>query len=367
MRKSYLWAGIIIVGLGSWMASPYVLPHAEDAAPEGGVTEAVTGAVEAKPFQVRVKTFTATLRQSTVSARGVTEPSKAVEVRARTAGVIIEANAKQGQVVKEGDILCKLDMAGRLAQLTQAKAALASAQRDFDATARLADNDFATKSQLSTNAARLDAAKAVLETVEWDMGWTDIKATARGVLIDKPAEAGSLLDPGGLCATISQLDPLLITVQVGERYISYVNEGMKAKATLATGEQVAGTVRFIARTSNLATRTFRVEVEVANGNSGRPMRAGVTAELFVDLPPTLAHLLPGSLLGLNDQGKFGVRKLNDDNTTSFVAVDVIAQETTGVWVMGLPAAATLVITGQDYVRDGEKVEPVTETAAVLAQ
>jgi membrane fusion protein, multidrug efflux system len=355
MRKSYIWATAITVGLGLWMASPYLFgaSSAEEIA-----TEAV--AVPEKLFKVKVKTFTAIPRVAVVTANGVTAASKRVDARARTSGTIMETLVSQGKTVKAGDVLCKLDMASRESDLAQAKASLASAKRDFEATEKLAKNSYATTAKLWSEKARLDLAQAVLTGIETDVGYLDIKAPVEGVLIEKPAEAGSLLAVGGLCATISKLDPLLVAVQISESYVSYVVEGMTAKARLATGEEVDGKVSFISKTADLATRTFKVELEVAN--PGERMREGVTTELSVGLPPQLAQKLPGSVLILNEAGKFGVRVLNADNTTQFTPVEVIAQENDGMWVTGLGSSVNIVTLGQDYVRDGEKVEPVVETA-----
>lgn len=355
MRKSYIWATAITVGLGLWMASPYLM--GATSSEEGAAVETVAAE---KLFKVRVKTFTAIPRIAIVTANGVTAASKRVDARARTNGTIMETLFTQGQSVKAGDVLCKLDMASREADLAQAKASLASAQRDFEATEKLVKNSYATQAKLWSEKARLDAAQAVLMSIETDVGYLDIKAPVDGVLIEKPAEAGSLLAIGGLCATISKLDPLLVAVQISETYVPYVVEGMTAKARLATGEVVDGKVSFISKTADLATRTFKVELEVAN--PGERMREGVTAQLSVGLPPQLAQKLPGSVLILNDAGKFGVRVLNSDNTTQFNAVDVIAQEVDGMWVTGLDNSVNIVTLGQDYVRDGEKIEPVVETA-----
>ena len=355
MRKSYIWAAAITVGLGLWMASPYLLGTS---ASEEVATEQAAAPV--KLFKVKVKTFTAISRVAVVTANGVTAASKRVDARARTNGTVMESLVAQGKSVKAGDVLCKLDMASRKADLLQAKASLASAQRDFEATEKLAKNSYATQSKLSSDKARLDAAQAALMSIVIDVGYLDIKAPVDGVLIEKPAEAGSLLAVGGLCATISKLDPLLVVVQISESYIPYVVEGMTAKAKLATGEEVEGKVSFISKTADLATRTFKVELEVAN--PGERMREGVTAELSVGLPPQLAQKLPGSALILNEAGKFGVRVLNADNTTQFTPVNVIAQENDGMWVTGLGSTVSIVTLGQDYVRDGEKVEPVVETA-----
>jgi membrane fusion protein, multidrug efflux system len=355
MRKSYIWATAITVSLGLWMASPYLMgaPSTEEGA-------AVETAAPAKLFKVRVKAFTAIPRVAVVTANGVTAASKRVDARARTSGTIMESLFSQGQSVKTGDVVCKLDMASRESELAQAKASLASAQRDFDATEKLVKNSYASQAKLWSDKARLDAAQAAVVHMETEIGYLKIKAPVDGVLIEKPAEAGTLLAVGGLCATISKLDPLLVAVQVSESYIPYVVEGMTAGAKLATGEAVEGKVRFVSKTADLATRTFKVELEVTN--PGERMREGVTTELSVGLPPQLAQKLPGSALILNDAGKFGVRVLNADNTTQFMPVEVIAQDVDGMWVTGLANVVNIVVLGQDYVRDGEKVDPVVETA-----
>ncbi len=354
MRKSYIWATAITIGLGLWMASPYLTgaSTSEQAAPEAAAPE--------KLFKVRVKAFTAVPRVAVVTANGVTAASKRVDARARTSGTVMETLFEQGRSVKAGDVLCRLDMASRESDLAQARASLASAQRDFNATERLVKDSYASQAKLWSDKARLDAAQAALSRIATDIGYLDIKASADGVLIEKPAEAGTLLAVGGLCATVSKLDPLRVAVQVSETYIPYVVEGMTAKARLATGEEVDGKVRFISKTADLATRTFKVELEVAN--PGERMREGVTTEVSVGLPPQLAQKLPGSALILNDAGKFGVRVLNADDTTQFMPVQVIAQDVDGMWVTGLANKVNIVVLGQDYVRDGEKVEPVVETA-----
>lgn len=365
MRKSYFWAAAITIGLGAWMASPYYMPKlmgAPPAEPEAEAAAETPAPETAAPFKVRVRNYTAAMRTAEVTSRGVTSASKRVEARARTSGIILEQKFKQGDQAAAGDVMCVLDMGARQTQLAQLKAALASAERDFNATRKLAKRDFATDAQLLAQKAGVDAAKTAVEQLQWDIGWTEVKAPVSGVLVEKPAEAGNLLSPGALCGTIAVLDPIYVLTQVSERYVPYLREGMTAGAKLATGQTVTGKVHNIARAADLATRTFTVELEVANANL--QIREGVTADLTVALPPVPAHKLPAAVLGLNDTGQFGVRLLEADNTTKFFPVQFIAQEADGIWVGGLPNAITVVTTGQDYVRDGEKVEPVVETAAV---
>lgn len=358
MRKSYVAAAVIVLGLGAWMGSPYLLGHKETEAPAD--TSKVSADTAKAPFKVRVRTFTASQREAVITANGVTAASARVEVRARTSGIVEASPFKQGQSVKTGDVLCKLDMAARSMQQQQAEAAVKSSERNFNASRKLAKKDFVSEQKVLEDKAKLDTAKTGLEQVQMDIGWTDVKAPSNGVLIEKPAEDGALMVPGAVCATIAVLDPILVAVQVSERYLPYLREGMVAKAKLATGEEVEGKVTLISKTAELATRTFRVELSVAN--AAESIREGVTAEIFMSTPPVPAHLLPASAMMLDDEGRFGVRLMQDDSTSRFTPVTVIAQEREGFWVSGLGLKATIVVVGQDYVKDGEKVEAVSEIA-----
>ena len=360
MRKSYLWAVVIAGGLGVWMASPYFMPKLTGTpAPQEPATAELVP-LQKKAFSVRVKEFDAVAREAVVTASGVTAASSSIEARARTTGTVLEQKFRQGDVVKQGDVLCQLDNGTREAQLAQAKAALESAQRDYDASAKLARGGYASNQVLLSNKAKVDAAEAGVRAIEADLGYLTIKATTDGVLVEKPAEPGTLLAIGGLCATVSKLDPLVVAVQLSERDIPYVQLGMQAKAKLATGQEAQGKVTFISKSADLATRTLRVELEVQN--PGVFMSAGVSAQLIASLPAQMAQKIPGSIIILNDKGETGVRVLNADKTTQFQKVMIFNQDTDGFWVNGLPNKVTLVTTGQDYVNDGEPVEPVIETA-----
>ena len=364
MRRSYLWAAGIAGVLALWMASPLLLPLLTGAAPhdEGGavVAEGEAAPSVQKLFRVRTKTFTAEAYQAIVSAQGVTEASSHVEARSRASGATLAVMAKQGSEVKKGDILCEVDLGSWTTDMARAEADRASAERDLNAAEKLLRQRYASESQVIALRARMEAADAAIATMKLEKDYKSILSPADGVLIEKPVEAGTLLSPGDLCATVSTLDPLLVVAQISERYIPFVTEGFAASAKLATGETVEGKVRFIAKTSDIATRTFKVELEVPN--PGARIRQGVTAELQAKLPPLAAHKLPGSILSLDDKGMFGVRVLNADDTTMFTPVTVVAQAPDGMWVTGLPTSVEVVTLGQDFVRDGEKVDPVLETA-----
>ena len=74
--------------------------------------------------------------------------------------------------------------------------------------------------------------------------------------------------------------------------------GAPAKFRLIGGEEFDGKIRFISPQADLATRTFRIEIEATN--SEQKIRSGLTAEIDIPLPPISSHLLPASLISLDD-------------------------------------------------------------------
>lgn len=366
--RSYFWAVLFVLAIGGWLLSGQDLSFLKASTTDPADTPSPaeqTAAPESepepeKPFRVRVQVFSAEPKPAQIVVRGRTEAWRRVEVRARTPGIVEEVSKEEGQKVSRGELMCKLDVGARMTQLAEEKAKMASAKIDFEAADELANQNFGSKTKRAAEKAKLDAAKASVERMEQEIGYTSITAPIRGILEKRVAELGSFLQVGGHCVTIVDLDPILVVVPVGERDIAAVTTGMTATAQLVTGQTVEGKVRMVAPAADEATRTFRVEVEVPNEDFS--IREGLTSEISLILPSTPAHKLPSSVLTLNDKGQVGVRLIVDDNKVRFQKVQILDDDRAGVWVAGLPDKATIITVGQDYVLDGQTVEPVFETA-----
>lgn len=181
----------------------------------------------------------------------------------------------------------------------------------------------------------------------------NITAPFAGLLESDTAELGSLLQPGALCATVIQLDPIKLVGFVSEADVARVTLGADARARLVNRQEVTGAVTFVARSADPETRTFRVEVAVPNADLA--LRDGQTAEIMIASEGTPAHLLPQSALTLNDEGTLGVRIVTAENTAGFIPVALMRDTADGVWVAGLPQAADVIVIGQEYVVAGVPV------------
>ncbi len=332
---------------------------------------------------------------SAVVLRGQTEADRQVELRAETSGQVVSDPLRKGAFVEADQLLCRLDPAAReatlaeaMARLQEAKsripeaearvdealARLEEAQINDNAASRLSEGGFASETRVAATKAAVSSATAGVETARSGLEATQsgiqsaeaavaaakteikrltITAPFAGVLESDTAELGSLLQPGELCATILQLDPVMLVGFVPETEVNRVEIGARAGGRLATGDEITGEVTFLSRAADSETRTFRVEIEVPNADL--TLRDGQTAEIVIAADGTNAHLLPQSALTLNDEGLLGVRVVTDEETARFVPVSLLRDTPNGVWVAGLTDNADVIIIGQEFVTDGVRV------------
>jgi multidrug efflux system membrane fusion protein len=328
-------------------------------------------AAEAQPERserevaVVAQTSTAQPIDRAVVLRGRTEAARQVEVRAETSGRVVSDPLRRGAAVEAGAVLCELDPGTRPARLTEARARLSEAELNARAAERLSEGGFASELRAAQAQAALQSAAAAVAAAEEEMTRLVIRAPFGGLLETDTAELGSLLQPGALCATVIQLDPIRLIGFVPETQVDQVEIGAMAGARLATGRVVRGTVSFLARAADPATRTFRVEITVPNTDG--LIRDGQTAEIGISATGTEAHLVPGSALTLDDAGRLGLRTVDDERRVRFVPVAVVRDTAQGIWVTGLPERADIIVVGQEFVTEGVRVRPSFRDAPEAAR
>ena len=260
---------------------------------------------------------------------------------------VLEASAR----VREAEI--NLNVARQLSQDGFAsETRLVSAQAAMEAAAAGVQR---ANSAVASALAGIESAQAAVASAEREIEKLTIKAPFSGLLETDTAELGALMQPGTPCATIIQLNEVKLVGFVPEADVSKVNVGAMAGARLTSGEQVRGRVTFLSRSADELTRTFRVEVTVANDDL--TISDGQTAEILVASDGRTAHLVAQSSLTLDDDGVLGVRTVGDGNVVAFMPVTILRDTAEGVWVTDLPETVDIITVGQEFVVDGVRVAP----------
>ncbi len=322
-----------------------------------GVVAAETEEVEQAPEAalVRVVGLRSTVQPvaGTVVLRGRTEAMRKVEIRSETSGLVISDPIRRGASVNAGDPLCEVAPGVRKAALDEAQARLAEAEINLRAAEGLSEGGFAPETRVANaRSARLSAQAAVDRAVE-EMARLVMHAPFDGLLETDTAELGALLQPGALCATLIQLDPIKLVGFVTEAQVDLLETGAPAGARLASGREVMGTVSFIARSADPQTRTFRVDVTIPNPDG--QIRDGQSADILISGQSQQGHLIPGSALTLNDAGELGLRLVDDDGLVSFAPARILRDTADGMWLAGLPDEIGAIIVGQEFTREGARV------------
>jgi membrane fusion protein, multidrug efflux system len=315
---------------------------------------------EERAVAVVAKRSVAQSIDTAVRVRGRTEAARQVDVRAETSGLVMSEPLRRGAEVAVGDVLCELSPGTRGAMLAEAEARLAEAQINFRAADQLSQGGFGSETRTAQARAALQSAEAAVESAQKEIERLTIRAPFDGLLESDAAETGALLQPGGHCATIIQLDPIKLVGFVAETEVGKITVGAMAGARLATGRDVTGQVTFLSRAADPATRTFRVDVTVRNTDLS--IRDGQTAEILIATEGVSAHLVPSSALTLDDGGRLGLRVVDESSRARFNRVSVLRDTVEGVWVTGLPDEAAIIVVGQEYVTDGVPVIPTWREA-----
>ena len=191
-----------------------------------------------------------------------------------------------------------------------------------------------------------------------------LRAPWDGIVYETAEVGGAALSfTGATVAQMVALDPLLAVVEASETRLAGLKVGDPAEVRLVNGQKVMGRLRYVAKTASATTRTYRVEVEIPNPNNAIP--DGITAEVSIPMAPVPSTRVPRSALTFSSGGDLGVRVVQGD-TVGFFKVALIEDDQNHMWVAGIPDAAQVIVQGQDFVREGQRVEAVAaqETTAV---
>ncbi|RFA27944.1 efflux transporter periplasmic adaptor subunit [Alkalilimnicola ehrlichii] len=340
-----------------WIASGVLL--------RDGEPEAAAGPPEDQRTAVAVRVSQAEPVERLLVLQGDLRPEQVVLVRAETGGQVLAWQVPRGAAVSSGDLLAELELGERESQLRQAQAQVNVAEHQLRATRQLVEDGYEPEIQLDSALAELEAAQAQLAAIEEDIDRTRIRAPIPGRVNERIAERGDFVAAGGEVAQIVNNDPLRATVQVPQHSIDQVEVGQSARVNILRFGVVEGEVTFVSTFADPATRTFVVEVEIPNQDQILP--AGTSAEVEIPTQAVPAHLVSPAIIGLDDEGRVGVKTVDDRGRVVFHPIEVVRAERQGLWVAGLPEEARIITVGQGFVRAGEDVIARAEEVLEVGQ
>ncbi|MEL6705274.1 MAG: efflux RND transporter periplasmic adaptor subunit [Bacteroidota bacterium] len=283
----------------------------------------------------------------------------------KVGGLVARINADEGDLVRAGQVLARIDPREIDAQVLQAESALDKAQRDLARAERLLADSVATLEQVQDARTGVEVAQAGYDIAAFNQRFATITAPASGRVLRRMAEPNELVQPGQpILALGTTGDGWVVRAGLADRDVVRLTVGDVAKVRFGAypGEVFQGRVTEIASAADLATGTF--EVEVAVPDPGGRLKAGFVAD--VEIQPSTGSgyaVIPIDALVAGDGttgAVFTVDAAEMDSTGSHTVarrtVEITALSSDRLAVRaGLDGAAHVVTTGAAYLADGDRV------------
>jgi HlyD family secretion protein len=193
----------------------------------------------------------------------------------RVADVLVE----QGDYVRQGQVLARLDPTLLRSRIAQARAQLAQAQaqaaqqqgeanrvRGLEGTGILSDEQIATRRfEAQSAAAAVDVQRAALRDLQTQEARMAIRAPVAGVVLERTARPGEIATPGGdPMFRIARAQLIELAAEVPEADLATMRAGTPARVTLPSGTTLTGAVRYVAPTVDPQTKLGIVRVQLPN-------------------------------------------------------------------------------------------------------
>ncbi|WP_069383385.1 efflux RND transporter periplasmic adaptor subunit [Halomonas caseinilytica] len=308
------------------------------------------------PPRVEIETRLAEPYAPTLTVQGHLEAYRELELRARRSGRVEALPVSQGARVERGDELLRLEQDALPERLEQAEAELALARAELSGARGLRDRELISTPDFLRRQSAVSAAAAELADLRQQREDTRTEAPFSGVLDRIDVDPGELLQAGESWGRLVDDSRLTAKAWVPQRKALSLTPGLAARVRLLDGSTLEGELTYIASQADDATRSFAIEVDLANPEHRR--LAGASATLELTLPSRRVHRLSPALLVLDEQGRLAVKHLNDQDRVVRDTVELISSDDEQARVTGLPEKVRLITLGGGFVDPGDAVTPV---------
>lgn len=280
------------------------------------------------------------------------------QVRAKVGGEIVEILAEEGDLVKAGTLLARLDGDRLRLELERQRANVRRLEQEYARNVELHQRGLVSAGAFEGMQYELESLRAALRLAQLELSYTEIRAPFAGVVSARHVKRGNTVTMNQELFTVTDLDPLIAYLHVPEKEFNRLAAGQSAVvvADALPGQSFAATISRISPVIDPATGTFKVTVEVADASQqlkpGMFGRISVVYDRHAD-----ALLVPRA--AIVDA---------DTESAVFVVTDGVAHRrevrigySSGAEVEvleGLEGHEDVVVVGQNSLRDGGKVRVI---------
>ena len=314
---------------------------------------------------VTTRTIKRDLFEHFVEIQSSVQSDDVVMASSETGGRILSVNVKEGQQVRKGALIAKLDLETIDKQIEELESSLGLATTIYERQSRLWDKNIGSEIQYleaKTNKERLEKS---LETLKHQLRKANVYAPMSGVVDRVFLKQGEMSGSGTPIAQILNTQKVKVVADVPENYLSSIERGQKVTVQFpAIDEEHVARIARIGSTIHPSNRTFAVEVEMSN-KSGFLKPNLLATMLLKDYEQAKAITVPSELIQQEVSGRdfVYVKGNGEDGSIAqkvYVEVGLSADNEIEI-VKGLEEGQQVIVKGARNLSDNEPIEAQPES------
>ncbi|MDX2494867.1 MAG: efflux RND transporter periplasmic adaptor subunit [Desulfuromusa sp.] len=282
-----------------------------------------------------------------------------LSLSAEIAGSVQRIHFKEGDRVQSNDILLEIDPETIKSYLHRDQQNVEVIERKFKRYQKLEAEGLVSKQELDDLENGLTAANAALETTKLQLEKSFPRAPVSGIVDRLYVDRGEYVDPGKPLLRLVQVEKLKVIADVPEKDVPFLKVGQQVEIVPASintqpSAPISGVIEQIAFSANNTTRTYRTKI-VINNSSGKLRSGMIVRAKFVR--QQLEQVISIPLYAVMDRDGEKIVFLAKNGQAR--KVNVIIGSSLGQRVVveqGLSANQSLIVTGQQLLIDGAKIE-----------
>ncbi len=282
---------------------------------------------------------------------GTVIANESVDVRSEISGKVIAVYFKDGQQLKEGELLLKMEDADLKAQLRKVQAQIVLFKEKKDRYEKLFKIQGVSKEELDASTNELESLQADADVLTVQLKRTSLFAPFNGVIGLKNISVGAYISPQQIVASIQQINKIKIDFAVPEKYSTEVIKGSKINFSI-DGNTSIFSAEVLATESSVDVTTRTLMIRALADNSKGVLKPGLFVNVTVKLETTKDALMLPSIAIVPILKGHQVFVSNDGVATAAKVKLGVRNDSTIQIVEGIQPGDTIVTVGVMGVRDG---------------